>query len=149
MDIVDYLESLIKLDVEKAANIAIMKTRDKLGDLNRKQLSEGIRADDEKMHWMQDNHYPYVKPYARIRENMGLQTDFVDLKVTGDFWNSIDVIPENDEVIFFSMDDKAQYLEENYSKEIFGINDKNLETYTEDDFSPVFFEELEEQTGLL
>ena len=65
MDLIDYLESLRKIDIEKAAIFAIETNSKELADDNREQLNEGIRSDNETVHWLKDNHYPYVKPYAR------------------------------------------------------------------------------------
>jgi hypothetical protein len=148
MDIVDYLEALEKIDIQDAAEKTILKTKKELADLNREQLGEGLLSTNDKIHWLADDHYPYVKPYARRRQNLGLQTDVVDLKVNGSFWDSIDVVPEGDEMIFFSQNEIAQYLEGNYGKEIYGLTDAELDKYIEEDFEEPFYEELNVQSGL-
>jgi hypothetical protein len=148
MDIVDLIESVSKINLEQAANDTISKTEKELADFNRAQLKQGQRSDNEKVHWLKDSHYPYVKPYARKRQKMGLQTDVVDLNVTNTFYDSIDAKQNAEDIIFDGHSDKAKYQEEHYSNKIYGITDENLEKYTESTFEPKFFEELNLQSGL-
>jgi len=72
-----------------------------------------------------------------IREQLGLQTDYVDLEITGTLRRSIQVgISENDKVLGiaeinyennFSTDKLAIKQEENFKKEIFTISEKEIE----------------------
>jgi hypothetical protein len=148
MDIVDLIESIEKIDVEKAVDQSFSETSKELADYNRQQLGQGQRSDNDKVHWLKDNHYPYVRPYARKREKMGLQTDVVDLNVSGTFWDSIDAEKKGDEIIFDGHSDKAKYQEEHYSKKIYGITDENIEKYIEESLEPKVFEKIGEQSGL-
>ena len=144
MDILDYIEKLERLDILKLAKESIEETSVQLADLNREQLGEGKRSDNDNIHWLKDSHYPYVKPYARKRQKLGLQTKVVDLNVTRDFWNSIDAQINGEDIVFDGHSEIAKYLEINYSKEIYALNDEKTEKYI-DVLEPVFFEKLEKQ----
>lgn len=149
MDLIDYLESLRKIDIEKAAIFAIETNSKELADDNREQLNEGIRSDNETVHWLKDNHYPYVKPYARKRQKAGLQTEIVDLNFNGDFVSSIDAKIQGDDILWDGHTDIAKYQEMNYSKKIYGVTDENLNQTIETGIEPAFIAEVGRQSGLL
>ena len=149
MDIVDFIEAVQRIDVEKAANETINFTSKELADLNREQLAKGIRADNELVHWLKDGHYPYTKQYATFKANkFGGNTSVVDLNLGKKFIESIKAELKGEEIEFEGTSRMAQYLEPNYSSEIYGLTDDNLEKYTEKTFEPKFFDEIGKQSGL-
>lgn len=58
-------------------------------DLNRKQLSKGKRADDEKIQFP-SGRTTYSKGYKKLKQRKGLQNKHIDLKLTGEFHESIE-----------------------------------------------------------
>jgi hypothetical protein len=148
MNIVDYIEALKKINVHKAIVETFRETSEVLVAMNKQQLSEGKRSDDEKIHWLKDGHYPYTKPYARFKSAQGLQTKVVDLKLRGDFYESIGAKVNEKDIEFNGSSEIAKYLEENYSANIYSVTDENTEKYIDQNFTPVFIQKIEDQSGL-
>lgn len=69
----------------------------------------------------------YAEGYARERQQMGLQTDYVDLTVTGDLMNDFGAHPDGDGwAAGFSspeMQQRAAKLDEHFGADLYGISD--------------------------
>lgn len=148
MNVVDFIESLDRIDIHQATISAVEATKEKLEELNKEQMQEGIQNDGDIIRWQKDDHYPYTKPYERKKEKAGLQVEVVDLKFSGDFWEEIEASAGSDQIDFTSNNYKTQFLEKNYSNKIFGTTDENTEKYNQEDFGPAFREQLAQQSGL-
>lgn len=70
----------------------------------------------------------YVKAYANLRRRRNLQSVYIDLRVTGGFHRSIDLIKyETGWWIFVSMHPNYKYLAARYGKNILGVTEKQLD----------------------
>ena len=118
------------IKIEDLKNDAFESVREKAEELNREQLEKGLNAKGEQIG-------EYGGFYVDEREKKGLQTDYVDLKVTGKFHNSIYVKKEGEDVEIFS-DDNAQKVQSllkggngvrkgGFGEEIFGLTNESKE----------------------
>lgn len=84
--------------------------------------SEGIDSEGNKLR-------SYSEWTVLIRNEMGLQTDHVDFKVTGEYWNSwkVNVVGDNIEITVDSDRFNELVNELNFSGEHVGLTDENIE----------------------
>lgn len=72
-------------------------------DYNQEQLSQGIDSLGQRIETIasqeQNSGYPYSKYTVKIRGSEGLQVNNVDLKVTGQLWDSMEVEVANEGMI--------------------------------------------------
>ena len=112
------------------------KNSDWLAELNVSQMNEGIGGDGRKIRPI------YSKPYAIEK---GFETP--NLKVKGNYHESINVKAAGERMLFFSNDsdtDKIDFLEEHYDNKQYGIAPKN-EQKAVDEIEPYLFKDLEKQ----
>jgi hypothetical protein len=89
-------------------------------ELNQEQLDKGEKSTGERLS-------PYSTPYKKyVRQRLGLQTTNKDLNVTGKFRDDMYANPTQLYTIVGSRDFKEKFLEKMEGKEIFGLNEKNL-----------------------
>lgn len=148
MNVLEFIEALDKIDVHQATVTAVDDTKEDLEELNREQLEKGIQSDGEIIRWQKDEHYPYTLPYVRKKTAIGLQTEVVDLKLSGDFWSEIEASANDDSIVFEDKNPKTEFLEKNYTNKILGINEEKTQKYIEEIFSPAYRRNLAEQSGL-
>ena len=87
-DIIDFLDELIAIDFDTAWFKAVdEEVQDLVIRLNtEEQLGKGgIDADGNSL----GDYAPFT---VNVRSDLGLQTDHIDFKVTGDYWRSFDVL---------------------------------------------------------
>lgn len=134
--IVDLLETLNELDVNREALSAIGRTGESILELNREQLLHGKRSD------MTD-----MPDYSWISVTMfGKPDGPILLYDTGAFHGSfrLDVGSEEFEIIA----DDLYKLEDRFGEEIYGLTATNQEYYNQEIFYPEFINAVEELTGL-
>jgi hypothetical protein len=69
----------------------------------------------------------YSAGYSNYKSKRGGQTRYVDLKLSGDFYKSIDVVnPDRGLIKIKSEDDKFDILTSNFGDNILGLNTENL-----------------------
>lgn len=69
----------------------------------------------------------YSAGYSNYKSKRGGQTRYVDLKLNGDFYKSIDVVnPDRGLIKIKSEDDKFGILTSNFGENILGLNTENL-----------------------
>ena len=69
----------------------------------------------------------YSAGYSNYKSKRGGQTRYVDLKLSGDFYKSIDVVnPDRGLIKIKSEDDKFDILTSNFGENILGLNNENL-----------------------
>jgi hypothetical protein len=69
----------------------------------------------------------YSAGYSNYKSKRGGQTRYVDLKLNGDFYKSIDVVnPDRGLIKIKSEDDKFDILTSNFGDNILGLNTENL-----------------------
>ena len=148
MNVADYLECIEKIDVRQATNEVIDETADVLSEANRQQMKEGVNSEGEIIRWQKDSHYPYTPAYARKKAKAGLQILVVDLKFEGGFHNALKTSRKDSSIQFDAPTPITEFLEENYTPKIFGLNDEKTAKYTEETFLPAFKEKIGQQSGL-
>lgn len=101
--------------------------------LNRDNLANGIDSKEVPLDFKKPRLTPlnssraYTKAYARIKSKYGGQTNFVDLRLLGGFYQSIIITRlETGHFTFNSEIDIFPYLVANYGDEILGITEKQL-----------------------
>lgn len=95
-------------------------------DMQRGQLAKGKNIEEETI------QSGYSPGYAKRRKTKGLQTKFVDLKFTGEFYESLDLTPieKQGEFNIISFVDYYPYLVKRYPA-IIGLSEKNLKLLKE------------------
>jgi hypothetical protein len=116
------------INIDMLINDAFAGSKETIEQFNREQLEAGKLSTGEDIG-------EYGGWYREWRIGMGLQVDYVDLKVTGKFHNSIYVKREGNEYEIFSTDtaSKVQALiyggngvrKGGFGEEIFGLTDEN------------------------
>lgn len=143
-DVMDMIENLNSLNIDKEAKVAIAKTTNDMVKLNQEQLTYGLRADGKKIGHYRNSEYAAMKNAMNPLPGFG----FVDLILTGAFYESFEIDVNGDELERFATDSKADSLIDKYGDEVFGLTENNQEFYNEEIFYPLFTDSIEEQTGL-
>jgi len=118
------LEKWKQIDLEALKRRVILSHSTEFADMNREQLRKGITSEN--------TSFSYKNPkghYAQKKKNMpSYKAKFpkVDFFFTGNFQNLIYLIIKGKEVVYNSRDTKADLLQSNYGKEIFGLTKENL-----------------------
>lgn len=83
------------------------------------------------------SYAPYVPRTIQVKLKKGQPTDRVTLKDTGEFYDSFDVVFDENGFYVTSDDEKAKYLVEKYGREIFKLTDENLTTLLQEYIRPI------------
>lgn len=112
----------IRSEGEKMLASAITEYLPDMAQMQRTRLEEGRDAKGDRLERNNGDWYPYSPRYAAKRKKLGLQTDHVDLKVTGAFHKGISAKKTaNNAVRLGSSDEKSVFLEKQYD-DIFGFD---------------------------
>lgn len=116
--------------LESSLDVNVRNELETMADLQREQLSEGKNADGGLLK-RKEGPYPYSNEYKRKKARMGKQTEFVDLKLSGDYHEGIKAtrIGKN-RVQMHSVDYKNRFLPGQYSG-VFGFDSKRREKLKE------------------
>lgn len=137
-DVLELIENLDKLNVEKVVKQSISATSQIIAQLNREQLKSGKRADNSTM-----------PNYSDASVNLfGKPAGPIMLFDTGAFHASITVQIKGDEVITTGKDLYNLSDPKKYTDEIYGLADVQQEIYNENVFYPELATEIENETGL-
>ena len=135
-DVLELIENLNNLDIEKVVKQSISITAPTIAQLNREQLKSGKRADNSNM-----------PNYSKSSVNLfGKPAGPIMLYETGAFHDSITVQVKGDEVLTTAKD--LYNLSDKYTDEIYGLADQQKEIYNENVFYPELATEIEKETGL-
>lgn len=137
MTLSELLERLQKVDVDRIAKMTLGETREIYLDLNREQLTSGIRSDKSKI----TPEYTYFTKLKK--KEQGRDPDKVTLYDTGDFYREMFMDVGSDLIEVDSIDYKSDELKEKYGDKIFGLTDDSKETYLGEIF-PVFLTKIED-----
>ena len=128
MTIAELNRRVQSIDFAALKTDAFDAVKDDIVIFNREQLSKGKNANNEDLG-------DYGGYYREMRGEAGYQVDYVDLKRTGKFYESIYARLEGDEVEIFSTDNatKVQSLvfggngvrKGGFGEDIFGLTDEN------------------------
>lgn len=88
------------------------------------------------------SYQPYAPRTIRVKIKKGQPTDRVTLKDTGEFYNSFDVVFDENGFYITSDDEKAQYLVEKYGRNIFRLTDENLTILLREYIRPILTEKM-------
>jgi len=130
MTIAELNRRVQSIDLAALKTDAFDAVKDDIVIFNREQLAKGKKSDGEDLG-------DYGGSYREERANAGYQVDYVDLKRTGKFYESIYAQLEGDEFEIFNTDnaEKVQALifggngvrKGGFGEEIFGLTDENKE----------------------
>lgn len=126
------------------------ETQKTIIDYNQKeQLSHGIDALGQRIETIasqeQKSGFPYAIFTVSERSKKGLQVRNVDLKDTGELWDSMKVtFTETGSLITAQMQKENGSVMDNFDKkyDFFGLNDNSLENFTWDYFFDIFSRKL-------
>jgi hypothetical protein len=139
--LLDLIAKIRELPPQQIAEDSLNAISEDIVQSQRDQLSKGQDSEGGLIRWQHDSHYPYTKPYERRKAKLGKQTKVVDLNLTGKRSRRIEAKAEGGKVIIKSTDEKEQYLENNYGKDL--INGLNQEHK-----GPLIREKLIPATGI-
>lgn len=121
----------LKPATEKIVNKIMLSNSEILENEVRGQLSKGKDGEGQTI------QRGYSRQYGRRRASRGLQTSFVDLNFSGDFYKSIVMVPFIGilEYVFISEVEYARYLEGKYEN-ILEISQINMVRFTKNILNP-------------
>jgi hypothetical protein len=143
--VTELLKTLEKVDPQAIAVKVFNKNKKFFIMLNQGQLLKGKRRTGAKVGTYKSGEYARWK-----KETVSAVAGFgnVDVKVTGAFYKGLNPFIEGEDVSMESTDQKAPDLEQRYSEEMYGLDDKNIKLFREVAFRPDYLAEFCEQTGL-
>ena len=113
-------------DIDNITVGAMMEVKEEIIDLNTSQLEAGKLSTDKNL----DSYTSDA--YARFKKSIGSKSSpIADLKLTGDFYSGFNVQFKSDSLVFDSSDSKAPNLEKEWSKDIYGLTNKNKSEVSE------------------
>lgn len=138
------VQRLIELDIDGLAKQSLGINSNVMTDLIKEQLTSGYSAKG-KIKPKYRNH-----AYARMKSEMnalpGIGTP--DLRLTGAFYNSIQVDIGGQDVEFLATDSKSESLTEKYGDEVLGMSEKQHNYLVEEPLYSTFIGLIKEKTGL-
>lgn len=149
----DY-KKIFQIDFNKLVNqtLQIKEVQKDIIKYNQdEQLQEGIDARGQVIETIasqeQNSGYPYSRYTVKLRGESGLQVDKVDLKDTGEFYNSFDVEVRKDEFeVLADFSKGGSDIRDNFSSDydFLGLTKNSLENFTWLSFFPYFEKNLKE-----
>jgi hypothetical protein len=117
-------DSLKSIDIEKMIDEILNELMPEILDLNTDQLSKGQLKDGDLLEkYKSDSYYEFKLSLGTYKAPDGVADLFVD----GDFYNGFTGIIKSDIIEIKSTDSKANDLESNYSSDIYGLNENNIQ----------------------
>lgn len=143
----DLIDTLKNFNLNATITACIEQTKDDYIELNtQQQLFKGLDATGNEMAPLYKSPY-YAKKKNQMNPIPGLGVP--DLKVTGSFYQKMNIEVESDSFKISSDVDYAQYLEKNYEDEkIYGLTEENQEEYNQGPFFNALEQKITEETGL-
>jgi hypothetical protein len=93
--------------------------------------------------------YDYSLWWGDHRQTLGLQIDFFDFKVTGEFYKSIGVFKvTSTSYEIYARSVKTRNLVKLFTENIFNLNDDSLDEYIRDSFFPELKRRIEMKLGV-
>jgi hypothetical protein len=155
----DKLKTLIRTlktlpkEVLKSADSAMVNNSSDLLDMNRKQLQgSGTDSEGKRLEYQHPRVSKvagsYTTNYNRFKRKQGGNTSFVDLTLSGNFLNSLRLDHARLGVFKIYAEtsgfDLQRELEWNYGKDIFGLQDANLQKFADQNMKPYIEFEIEQ-----
>lgn len=129
--LINKLKSL-KTQIIPIADNVIMDNKSQIISLQLGQMAfKGEDSEGDKLRYQKPRKGKtkgvYSAGYSNYKSKRGGQTRYVDLKLNGDFYKSIDVVnPDRGLIKIKSEDDKFGILTSNFGENILGLNTENL-----------------------
>jgi len=124
------------------SDLIVAKDKKILEDDNRKQLNfAGIGSDGQELAYIGNRKSPlgdvYTKQYEKYKDGVGGQTSYVDLRLTGEFQKSIQLLRTGEnEWTFDASDKKFEWLKAWYGEQILGVTEEFLQEFATDNMQP-------------
>jgi len=141
MDISEARAKLNSLDILKECENAFNANSEYSEDLNRQQLSQGVKSDGSLLP-------PYKPMTIMIKSNKGQQLDPMNLRDTEDYWKGMDHKASGGVIDFGNTDRKAGMLGQKFGEEIQGLNEDSIEKMIPR-WQETLVENVKQQLGLL
>ena len=123
----------IQQSINRSCKQAFNQYQQKVLDLNRKQMFEGVKSDDT------ITLPPYAQSTVRLKIKKLQPYDRVTLKDTGAFYDNL-LLEVNENEVKFKISSVLQYplyLLDRYSLSILGLNTTNKTDFLNDDILPI------------
>lgn len=141
-------------EILSIADNAVIDSSNELLNINRNQLEDyGQDSEGLALKYKHKRSSPvgtaYTRAYERFKEKRGGQIQYVDLKLTGQFINSIRLDHTAKGKFKFNVDESQAdlygILQYNYGKNILGLQEDNLQKYADKYLQPVIEYRLEQE----
>ena len=132
--LINKLKSL-KTQMVNIADDVVMDNKSQIISLQLGQMAfKGEDSEGDKLRYQKPRKGKtkgvYSAGYSNYKSKRGGQTRYVDLKLSGDFYKSIDVVnPDKGLIKIKSEDDKFDILTSNFGENILGLNKENLNIF--------------------
>ena len=141
----ELLENINQMDLEEISRRSLDQTIDRIADLNREQLKQGITSTGGRLRPYRSRNYAIVKNQMNPLPGLG-NPDFL---VTGAFHAKIQAERFGDTIGVHSYDQKAESLEaRDGADKIYGLIPENHNLYVEEDLTPVYLKEVRQSLKL-
>jgi hypothetical protein len=116
--------------------------------LIRTQMAFGIKGSSGQIQNVFTKKYDYSLWWGDHRKTLGLQIDFFDFKVTGEFYRSIGVFKVSSTSFdIYARSSKTSNLVKLFTDNIFNLTDDSLNEYIQDSFFPELQRRIENKLG--
>lgn len=96
----------------------------------------GKKLEYQKLRFSPTGSNGYTVAYTKYKDKRGGNTGYVNLKLSGDFWESIRLTKvEKNNFVFTSEDEKYPYLNANYG-DVLGVKEQILQAFTTKQLEP-------------
>ena len=144
----DY-KKLFEFDIYKLMDKAVKGMTDDITAFNHQQLQNGLDAKGQKISTIGGS--PYRAFTIRVRKAKGLQTNNVDLKVTGAFYDTFNVvITGSGYEITANFNKPDGDIRDNFSSQydFLGLNQATLTEWVNEELFPVLVGLIKKQIGI-
>jgi len=119
---INRLENIEEFALKEGTKILVKEFKKDIEEYNRKQLEEGKNVDNRVI------QRGYSEWHKRNRKERGLQTGFVDLKFTGDFYKSLDFkqIKDNEFGVFSDVEYFGNIVRL-FGTQVMGLDEKSAD----------------------
>lgn len=149
MNIFDFQKKLNVFDIETEVVQTVQTTERDIVRLIKTQIAFGMRGDDKPIRNKYTRRTSYSIWWGDYRRALGLQTDFFDLKVTGEFTSKIGVFAVTpEEFNIYSRSLKTLDLVDMFGEKIFNLTIDSRKEYIATSFFPELKHRIESKLNV-
>lgn len=149
MNIFDFQKNINAFDIEAEVVNTVETTGHDIARLIKTQLAFGITGENKPIRNKFTRRTSYSLWWGEYRTSLGLQTDFFDLKVTGEFTSKIGVFAVTPEdFAIYSTSVKTYDLEKMFGESILNLTDDSRREYIDTAFFPELKYRIENKLGV-